>query len=121
MIPSSIAEPVRVIQDPKNIEELEKDIKQLIINKNPALYSFLNEPVFRLNGPFLKDLINSVEIFLKDKTTDPEEKFKLTLIFNTIKTQLQLIETFKFEDSQQEALLCATFFVIFNHFKKLFS
>lgn len=113
--------PVRVNKEPLSIDIIEKELILMACKKDPILLNIFNSSMLKSNNTLIKEIINSIENTLKNANKDPEQRYTINLIFNSIKSSLQILDNLKLtNETNKNEMLCSLFYIVFLHFKRDF-
>lgn len=101
------------------IDEIEKQIKLLILSKDPNMMGYYDRYSSFTSVAVFRDIVKNLEDYFKSKNiADEKDKVIINKTFDTLKNQFNVLELFNSGETNNQILIII-FSTIFSHLKKL--
>lgn len=119
-VPPSSVLPGSTFDPGISYDQIEKMFDRYIYEKGPKYYQAFRSSNFQSTNTFLKDVIVNLIKFSDNNQLTEQQKFQLSLISDSIKNLLGLVEDImnKTDQEQYNAIICGT---LLKHLKNFFS
>lgn len=117
---SSSILPVKKEEKQYDINDLNSALTQLLLSLDPKLLRVFDYYLVKNNKGLEKDFVNNLELAYKEKNHNTDSTAAISMIFDTIRVQLELLNELqinKIERAETLAIFCSS---IFSEFKKLY-
>ena len=117
----SSIKPGKNIKEVFSVSDLEEQILKSFGDKILPHINLYNKYSTSSNSAVLRDLFKNLEDYFKSKKIDDDDKkVVIAKVFETIKNQIQILETIQ-PDNNIPELVIILYSTVFTHFKRLLS